>query len=328
MTEQSPHDVQAVPSVPATLQYTARGCFPSEESARTLATCIQSIVKELSRYFDLSTLDGVTIAEDYPQALKELYRGYQTSFVLTPTNGTVAGVAMAPRVFRDGQLKTHIVLNANNVAVLTDMADPDFNSALYVLAHECGHVEVTARFDSAFPGMLLRHKFSSLLEERRWGVILPVWDEYAVCKISRGFGEDPTSDHEQTFLGYLSSTLETVNTTINAYRLHRNVETLLIDVYRTFGNLLKYAAYYLGSLAGAGKSWTDSPVACEAMKASWFRPFLERLSGCLSAIADGYGNWVDKSKFEAVGDIVDDMVRFGGVQAVTMPGGGAQVNLI
>ena len=325
MTEQSapPERVTTLPS----LRICVLGVL-HEEFARHFGKATEMCLRECGKWIDLRTLDGVTIAEDYSRALQQLDRGYPTNNVLTPTKDIATGVAMSPRVLRGGQVKTHILLDAAVFKPLADTSDPDFATAFNGLAHECAHVEATARFDSAFPGVLLRQGFDSLLAERRWCVILPAWDEYAACRNSFGIGADQTDVYEQNFLDYLAEASEKANSAISSYRQTRNGEQLLTEVYRVYGDVLKFASYYLGNLAGARASWGERPATFQALADSWFLPYFKRLDAGLSSISETDGEWADQSAFEAIGDIVDDMVKRIGVYAATAPGGGAHVRLV
>ncbi|WP_222598066.1 hypothetical protein, partial [Neisseria gonorrhoeae] len=126
----------------------------TEEHARTFGNLVATYVRALSRYIDMSALDGITIAADYAQALLELDRGYETNHKLTPSEGIALGVAMTPAVIRDGKVKSHILFNAGVLLPLEDDENEFFEQALHTLAHECAHVEVTERFNAAFPGIL------------------------------------------------------------------------------------------------------------------------------------------------------------------------------
>src|ERR1700728_2515316 len=81
--------------------------FP-EEDAKRLGELIWLFVRELSRIIDLEHLDGITVADDYPAALRDLDRGFEATRPLTPTTENATGVAMTPAVLRDGVLKSHI----------------------------------------------------------------------------------------------------------------------------------------------------------------------------------------------------------------------------
>ncbi|MFK3602126.1 hypothetical protein [Pseudomonas sp. AP19] len=66
----------------------ARG-FTDADTATRLATIVGEAVRALGGKFDLSGLDGITLAVDYNQALFDLDRGYETNYKLTATNSPV-----------------------------------------------------------------------------------------------------------------------------------------------------------------------------------------------------------------------------------------------
>lgn len=326
MTDQAESSANRISTLPSVV-ISVYG-IPSEEFARSFGKATEMCLRECGKWIDLRTLDGVTIAEDYSQALKQLDRGYQSNHVLTPTKDIATGVAMSPRVLRGDRVKTHIFLDADVFRPLVDMSDPGFAKALNGIAHECAHVQATARFDSAFPGVLLRHKFDSFLAEQRWCVILPAWEEYAACRNSYGIGADQTDFYEQNFLEYLAQASSKANAAIITYRQTRNGEQLLTEVYRLYGDVLKFASYYLGNLAGARAAWEERSATCKALTDSWFLPYFKRLDACLTSISERDGEWVDQSAFEAIGDIIDDMVQRIGIYAATATGGGVHVRLV
>ena len=97
----------APPSMPVCVR-----AFDSVERATDFANLLAEYARELSRWINLERLDGFTVADDYPQALLELDRGYESSNRLTPTDEHAIGVAMTPAVIRDGTIKNHILINA------------------------------------------------------------------------------------------------------------------------------------------------------------------------------------------------------------------------
>ncbi len=70
-------------TAPENISVSLRG-FDTEEHARAFGNLVAAYVRAISRYIDLSTLDGITIAGDYAQALLDLDRGYATTHKLTP----------------------------------------------------------------------------------------------------------------------------------------------------------------------------------------------------------------------------------------------------
>jgi hypothetical protein len=287
--------------------------FDSEERAQQLGSLVGACIRELSRQFDLGRLDGVTVAYDYAQALLDLDRGYETSFRLTPSDTHVVGIAMTPSVIRDGTLKSHVLLNAAYMAPLEDFKHEHFGFVLHTISHECAHVEITHKFDAAFPGFLLRTAHADARIGYRWQIILACWDEYAATMLSAGFGTEPTEGYEDTFLKSLLETRQQANNHIKAYRIHANIDRILGEVYVAYGDLMKFTAYHLGNLRGLGRDLSEMPRTVEALKGHWFAPHFARLDEALKDIAKDYGKWTDKSSFEVVGDLADELLAHGGI---------------
>ncbi|MBH8615247.1 hypothetical protein I4N56_033580 [Pseudomonas mohnii] len=295
--------------------------FSDEDSARKLGTVVGDVVRTLGEKFDLIALDGVTVAVDYNQALLDLDRGYETSYKLTATNSHVIGVAMTPSVIREDELKSHIVLNANNIWPLLENDPEGREHAIHILAHECAHVEVTNMFERCFPKVILREQKSTILENLQWKVIFPVWDEFAVTALSAGFGEDQTDAYEETFINDLKKAETLSNDLILAYREHESIDQILGEIYGCWGNVLKFAAYHLGNLAGCGLSWSEREKTMEALSDHWFLPYFERLDEACREILSQYGKWEDKSSFTLISDVVDDLVERAGLIVSDMGNG-------
>jgi hypothetical protein len=299
-------------TAPENISISLRG-FDTEAHARAFGDLIANYVRALSSYIDLATLDGMTIASDYAEALLDLDRGYATSFKLTPSEGIVLGVAMTPAVIRDGKIKSHMLFNAGVLLPLEDEKNEFYEQALHTLAHECAHVEVTARFDAAFPSLLLQSKHPNAHAHYRWEVIQASWDEYAVTQICAPFGQRPTDSYEETFITALAQTRPRANALIKAFRLHGNLEQVTAEVYGAYGDLMKFASYHLGNMVGLGLTLDNLPKTRAALQDHWFEPFFEKLKQAYTDIATNYGIWMDRSAFEALGDLVDEIVADGGV---------------
>lgn len=304
----------------------ARG-FDDVDTATRLATIVGEAVRALGSKFDLSGLDGVTIAVDYNQALLDLDRGYETTYKLTATNSHVTGVAMTPAVLRGDILKSHIVVNAGHVWPLLDLDDVEGRAhAIHVLAHECGHVEVTNAYDRCFPNEMLRPKYGPILEQLQWKIIFAAWDEYAVTERSAGLGESQTETYEDAFLNDLALVDERSNNLILAFRGHLSVEQVLGEIYDCYGTLLKFSAYHLGNLQGLGISWKHSEKTALALNNHWFLPYFERLQEACLEISKDYGTWKSKASFTLISEIADDLVQRAGL-FVTSAGDRLTVNI-
>jgi hypothetical protein len=131
--------------------------------------------------------------------------------------------------------------------------------------------------------------------------------------LSAGFGTEPTEGYEDTFLKSLLETRQQANNHIKAYRIHANIDRILGEVYVAYGDLMKFTAYHLGNLRGLGRDLSEMPRTVEALKGHWFAPHFARLDEALKDIAKDYGKWTDKSSFEVVGDLADELLAHGGI---------------
>jgi len=318
--------VEPISTAPPSFSVQARG-FGDTETATQLATLVGEIVRTLGRYIELQTLDGVTVAFDYDQALLELDRGYESSHQLQASKSHVIGVAMTPSVIREGELKSHIFVRAPVLLPLLDNADEEgIRTAIHVLAHECGHVEVTKQFDRCFPNVILKRQLT-LLDTFRWATIFAVWDEYAVTWISATFGADQTDGYNQTLLADLQTLDDRNNELIRAYRIHGNVDQILAEIYRSCGNLLKFGGYCIGNLRGKEIHWRERDDLTAVLVGHWFEPFFQRLSEVCSGLADSYGKWTDMDTFLSISEILDELVCRAGLNVTLQSDGSAYVDI-
>lgn len=302
--------------------------FETKEKSDQFAHVLRACVHEISRYIDLSDLDGITVALDYKEALLNLDRGYETSHKLTPSDDLAHGIAMTPAVMRDGKVKSHILLNVTYIQPLEDPAHKMFRESFHTLTHECTHVEINSVYNKVFPGELLQKVETDLHRNFRWQIIAACWEEYAATWISAPFGATPTSGYEKTFILALSKARETANNHIKDYRLHGSVNQVLADVYRTYGNdLMKFACYLLGTMVGLGLTLDDLPETKAALVGHWFEPRFTRLGEVCKEITDEFGKWRDKASFEKIGDIADEIIAEGGVIWTTLDDGSPYVDV-
>jgi len=319
MATNEPEDGQTS-TAPPNYQISVRG-FSDEESARELGQTVGAAITTIGRHINIGNLDGVTVAFDYDQALLDLDRGYETNYSLTKTTGDAVGVAMTPSVLRNGELKSHILVNACIARFISDSDHEYFSTALHILAHECAHVEVTEKFERCFPNYLLQHRHDDYVCALRWQVILACWDEYAVTRICAGIGEDPTEGYEATFLAQLSSVRAKVRNQILSYRLHGDVDRLLSELFELLGNLQKFAAYLIGNMEGFGITLEELPDTKSAISGSWFEPYFERLVDECERLFSRYGQWTSLDEFEAIADITEELLSESGVHLTALSNG-------
>ncbi|ABE64720.1 hypothetical protein Nham_4057 (plasmid) [Nitrobacter hamburgensis X14] len=278
-----------------------------QEAAEETASTLGYMLHEFGKIIDLSALDGMTVAFDYDDALTDLDRGYETVRVLTKTTEFGTGVAMTPAVLRDGVLKSHIVINAAVALMLKDEDKENANLAIHTIVHECAHVEITAAYEKCFPDELLKKRYGTILDCWRWDVIKACWDEYAACRIASNIGHDPLPSYEETFVLAHSQTDGKVRELVRGFS-GGNADIFVGPVFGAYGNMMKFACYMLGAMSAAEKTVAECGAAQAALKNHWFAPYFERLNESCNNLFENFGRWTDKSGFEAIGDIVEDMI--------------------
>lgn len=307
-------------TLPVPLHYDFAG-FESEDAAHQFQAVLSAYLHAIGREIDLSQLDGISVAYDYRQALLAVELGYPSNSPITPSDTYGTGIAMTVTVLRSGYVKSHIVFNANIVRAIEDQGHADWELSVHTIAHECAHVEVTCRFDAAFPGRLPRPRFANGIDAYHEQIIRACWDEYAVTRISAPYGADRTADYETNFLDALGGTTCRVHQTIAAYRPHDSVDRVLGEVYGAFGVLLKFSCYHLGNLKGQGMAPCDLPRTIEALDGHWFAPYFAELQTVCEAIDAQYGHWKDLAVFDGIGALADQLVALSGVRITMMPDG-------
>ena len=301
------------PTAPKNISVSIKN-FQSDEHAERFAHVIANTVYTISRLIDLERLDGITVAYNYDDALVQLDRGYQPSRPPSRTSdGHNVGVAMSPAVLRAGVVKAHLLFLAPVVLPLEDLAHKDYQQALYIVAHECAHVEDFKNRDVCFPGTILQRQITDQEEailERFAGAL---WDEYAACRASAIFGEAQTAIREEIFAKALPGARERANAAIRSYRYHGNIDRVLEEAGSTLCEPLRFAAYLIGHVDGRNASLDDVPRARDLLSGSSYEPFVNRLRDVLRGLWLRRGRWTSLSEFKPLREIARDLLADGGI---------------
>jgi hypothetical protein len=301
--------------------------FEQAEAIR-LGESIGAAAREFSRFIDLEALDGITIAADYPAALRELDRGFEATSQLTPTTENGLGIAMTPTVLRGGIVKAHMVFHGGVAFQLVQQEDVDGQAhAFYTVAHECGHVELTKVFDKAFPGRLLKHRHTDYEESFVAEAARGCWDEYAASRLSGPFGEKQLPLYEETFVTVLQNARERGNAAIRAFRLHADLMRLLAEVGPIYRQVLTFGSYLLGHLAGRSESLSSAKSVEAALDGHWYAPHFLKLSAELEKLWSRYGEWSSFDEFAPIGAIAKNVMREAGVDIQRESDGRIRVNV-
>lgn len=318
---------QPPPTAPEAIPVTARG-FPDTDTATRFANSIANAVRAISCYIDLSALDGITVAYDYDAALADLDRGYAATRPLTRTaDDRVLGVAMAPAVLRDGAVKGHLVFHAPFVLPIEDETDEHFNQALYLIAHECAHIEDLKFRDEQFPSTILQQQIQDPEERIFTSVTEAVWEEYAACRISAAFGDEQAPVFEECLVGALNAARDEANAAIRDYRLHGDVDRVLEQAGRPLCEPLRHAAYLLGHLDGRQEDWNTVPQARDRLAESAYAPHIARLAEALQTLWSTRDEWESREVFIPLKEIARAVLADGGMIVIRRSNDQAYVDI-
>jgi hypothetical protein len=296
--------------------------FDSNERADAVANAVATAIHEIGRYIDVSDLDGVTIAYDYDAALAELDRGLNTPSTLTRTsNDRILGVAMAPAVLRDDKLKSHLVISGDFASEISSGNPDEALRALYLIAHECGHVEDRMLFDRRFPGVLLRARIPAGLDGFLFPTAESLWSEYAACISSAQFSRR----HIELYIDGVVRSAETVRDDVAEmvarYRIHADLHRLLDEAGPRICEPLCLSAYLLGHLDGLDEGWDQAATAKDALERAGYWPIVERTGEDLRSILQAYETWESLTIFDPLKARVLEAFALNGLHLSALPEG-------
>ncbi|WP_137391927.1 hypothetical protein [Rhodoligotrophos defluvii] len=237
------------------------------------------------------------------------------------------GVAMAPAVLRDGVIKGHLVFHAPFVLPLERQEGDEFEQALYLVAHECAHIEDLKHRDICFPGTILQRQITDYEEALFEPIIGALWEEYAACRISAIFGAGQASRYEECFVGVTRDARSLANDAIRAYRLHGDLNRVLEEAGRPLCEPLRMAAYLIGHLDGRGEELDTAPQAQAVLATSASAPFVNQLREALRNLWSRRGAWTSPAEFQPLKEIATQVLAEGGMMLTRLPGGDLHVDI-
>lgn len=317
-------------TMPTPLSVCVKG-FNDPAVGERLAHAVAGAIGVVGSYIDIGSLDGVTIACEYDQALAELDRGLEGLRPLSRSDTQeMQGVAMSPAVMRDGEVKTHLVLDAAYmVSLISDEATDEDRAVTYgVIAHECAHVEVTAEKERFVP----EARFGTPIEGFEHAVMFQLaevaWDEYAACRLSAMFNRSQNYMHAETVIASVRDVRERSNATIRAFRLHGDVDRLVAEAGPILCQPMKAAAYLLGGMDAVGAEWSDFPEVEAALEAEDYLELVNQLWAELRRLWDARGEWEPTlAVFGGLEDIATEVFYQGGLIFTSRADGSCHINV-
>ncbi|WP_440980782.1 hypothetical protein [Shinella sumterensis] len=327
-----PEKDDALRSTLPKIQISVQG-FTNQYGAECLGREMLFILQEVGEYIDISTLDGVTIAIDYDEALRDLDRGVEDLPPETRTNDeALAGVGKCVVVMRDEVVKTHIVFAAGPICPIVieeaERDDNDFRTAIAIIAHECAHVEENAYREDHFPGVHFQRPSGQFIRDHQQHFAEAWWGEYAVCRMSAGFAVQEEARFRDNLALRLTDCRLKVRDAIRSYRRHGDVVRVFNEVGGIILEPLRIASYLIGHLDGVNETDTLREIAPEVpTDDEAIITAIDQLAEQLRRLWDTRGDWESYDALVDLGALGFDLLRQFGVHAAPQLDGQAYINV-
>jgi hypothetical protein len=307
------------------------GNFHSREAAQELLNSVMGFAKIFGSVFDLSALEGITIADDYVGALNRIERAYPGMGGPSPTRDQFgAGHAMAVPVLRGQAHMSHVVLNSELIRPIVDRESQSYGLAVHSLCHEFAHVYDHMRRSKALPG-LYGTPMTDLREATLMQLAMGAWDEYAASRLSAPWGTpDYCAGYEQTLVPMLETILSRSEAAKKEFANHRSVERTMAELQEILGTFFVRASYLTGHIDGLGRPLEESaPALATALEqTSWFNSIWKRYNSLLREMFDKIQNWEGPEVYRPLKDLFEEMFLRAGMRIVALPDGGYYVQFM
>ena len=258
------------PSDPVTREFQYELSFVScgdQEAIQSITHNLRHAVSALSAALPLKRLDGITIAGDYPAALRDLDRGFENAPpVETVSNEVGVGIAQVVTVMRSGQVKGRIVIDSGIAHALTSDNSAQSEFGLYVVIRELALVAMIDFIETSLPGAMLS-PVEGKLDGWLYVHVDAALHAYVASRISAGFGDvqELFEAKSQLLAEGVNRMRDTVLQERLAYRYHGDLDKLLDITLPSIRHVLIFAADLLGHCANA---CSPSPQTSDELQVS------------------------------------------------------------
>lgn len=276
-----------------------RAC-EDQELAESIGDQLRAVVFQLSEILPLSRLDGITVAGDYPNALREIKRGFESAQpVETIPSDIGIGIAQTVTVLRSGEVKGRLVISSSIGTALTleDGERRDF--ALYVVVRQLVLVAMIELIEAALPETKL-NSIEGELDAWLYPHLDAALHAYVASRTAAGFG-----DADELFAiksELLADRLHRMRNTVLkeklSYRNHGDLDRLLEITLPYVRHVLLFGADLLGHCASTrSPSPQESEELRQALEQAGLANWLEVYQRDLEQFFKKLGRWNSLDEF-------------------------------
>ena len=309
----------------ATLNYevSLTGCG-DESTSKRIERLLRALVGAIAKAVPLDRLDGITVSDDYPAALRAVDQGIENAPAVETVSVEIGtGIAHTVTVLRSGVVKGRVVMSNGVCAALIADDRMAVDWGAQVLVGQLARVALILMVDEALPGRLL----SSVAEGMTgllYGVVDGVPQVYVASWTAAVFGDaaETAAGERELLVGSLERLTSTAAVSRSAYRGEDDVRDFLDAVLPEIGNVLAFAASLLGHCASAGSSvFDEAGVLAGALERAGLVRWLDVYRADLERFRRRLGRWESFDEFLAFNRHVERLLW--GIGMVLWEEGGA-----
>ena len=261
---------------------------------------LRSIVSTLSQVHPLRRLDGITIARDYPAALRNLNRGFENAPpVETVSQEVGVGVAKMVAVMRSGEVKGRIVMSSAIGDALTSNNAADAEFGIYVVVKKLALVAMFEYVERSLPGVLVS-SVEGELDGWLYGPVDAALHAYVSSYIAAGFidKQEMVEAKRQLLADCINRMGIDVLKERLSYRDHGDLDQLLDVTLPAIRYVLLFAADLLGHNAVSGRSaFRESDELHSSLEKAGLTNWLETYRVDLMQFHKQLGRWGSFDEF-------------------------------
>lgn len=295
----------------------AVSCYEQSEIQLVVATTLQGILESLARTgMDLRALDGVSLTADCAATAATIQPLSEGQIPLeTADQPDTMEMARTVPVWRDEELRFHIVMRAGLGIGLLGADQPMQALAVACVAHEAAHVEHEGHLYRTFPHIYGKSIPCGDRSRQTFLKAMDVWSEYAACRSSAMFRPEAAEEFENVFCRALEDSLATCKRRIAVYHEDGKALNVFVDIQQLFGDVFICAGYFLGHLDGLGLNLQSHAPRASALLAKLpeIGVLIERLRRTLHQLWLSEYGWSSIEVFAPIYDILCAMMALHGL---------------
>jgi len=290
-----------------------------EDEARAFGEGVSEWARAYSRVRDLSRLESVIIAWDYPEALASLDTGEGMPVAARTENEYGEGGAMAVTIKRGDELWSSIVIWTPLVRKLMDFDDPEQKQALMTFAHELVHVEDQRIFERTYPGGWRSAQPRDARDAEMQMIVNRCQSEYSAQRRSAHCFPEGGLNLLDMLEHAMCDVDEQITSARLEYRFHGDVGKFwelarerLAFLFQSIGYALGHADYIASDSeisAELAQEFEDSLARISALSQGWL------IDACRQAVQPFFSlhEWKDMSIYDDLEEVLEKLLNGYGV---------------